>query len=143
MGSEMCIRDSDYSVHDDVFKELDHLWGPHSIDRLASSYNAKLSSFNSRFLQPGSEAVDAFTQDWSWLVPPISLIGKLLSHMNECKAIGTLIVPMWKSFYFWPLLCSDGVHFNSFVADWLYLSSRPDLFVKGRAKNKLFGSKAF
>ena len=29
------------------------------------------------------------------------------------------------------------------MADWLYLSARPDLFVKGRAKNKLFGSKAF
>ena len=137
----------DYSVHDDVFKQLDHLWGPHSIDRFASSYNAKLSGFNSRFLQPGTEAVDAFTQDWSsgnnWLVPSISLIGKLLSHMHESKAVGTLIVPMWKSSYFWPLLCSDGVHFNSFVADWLYLSARPDLFVKGRAKNKLFGSKAF
>ena len=137
----------DHSVHDDVFKQLHQLWGPHSIDRFASSYNAKLSRFNSRFLQPGTEAVDAFTQDWSsennWLLPPISLIGKLLSHMHESKAVGTLIVPMWKSSYFWPLLCSDGVHFNSFVADWLYLSARPDLFVKGRAKNKLFGAKAF
>ena len=63
--------------------------------------------------------------------------------MHGSKAVGTLIVPMWKSSYFWPLLCSDGVHFNSFEADWLYLSARPDLFVKGRAKIKLFGSKAF
>ena len=63
--------------------------------------------------------------------------------MHEFKAVGTLIVPMWRSSYFWPLLCSDGVHFNSFVADWLYLSARADLFVKGRAKNKLFGAKAF
>ena len=63
--------------------------------------------------------------------------------MHESKAVGTLIVPMCKSYYFWPLLCSDGVHFNSFVADSLYLSARPDLFVKGRAKNKLFGAKAF
>ena len=106
----------DYSVHDDVFRQLDQLWGPHSIDRFASSYNAKLSRFNSGFLQPGTEAVDAFTQDWSsennWLVPPISLIGKLLSYMHESKAVGTLIVPMWKSSYFWPLLCSDGVHFK-------------------------------
>ena len=52
-------------MHDDVFKQLDQLWGPHSIDRFASSYNAKLSRFNSRFLHPGTEAVDAFTQDWS------------------------------------------------------------------------------
>ena len=31
-----------YSVHDDVFKQLHYLWGPHSIDRFASSYNAKV-----------------------------------------------------------------------------------------------------
>ena len=43
---------------------------------------------------------------------------------------------MWKSAQFWPLLCSDGVHLNSFVKDCL------DLFVKGRAKNTLFGTKA-
>ena len=77
------------------------------------------------------------------MVPHISLIGKLLSHMHESKAVGTLIVPMWKPSYFWPLLFSNGVYFNSFEADWLYLSARPNLFVKGRAKNKLFGAKAF
>ena len=137
----------DYSVHDDVLKQLEQLWGPYSIDRFASSYNAKLSRFNSRFLQLGTEAVDAFIQDWSsennWLVPPISLIGRLLSHMHESKAVGTLIVPMWKSSYFWSLLCSDGVHFNAFVADWLHLPTTPGLFVRGKAKNKLFGAKAF
>ena len=30
----------DYSFYDDVFIHLDRLWGPHSIDRFASSYNA-------------------------------------------------------------------------------------------------------
>ena len=69
--------------------------------------------------------MDAFTQDWSsennWLVPPITLVGRLLSHMRDCKAVGSLIVPMWKSAYFWPLLCNDGVHLNFFVKDWLFL----------------------
>ena len=51
----------DYSVHDEVLMRLDALWGPHSIDRFACSYNAKLPRFNSRFLQPGAEAVDAFS----------------------------------------------------------------------------------
>ena len=50
--------------HDDVFIHLDRLWGPHSIDRFASSYNSKLPRFNSRFLQSGTEAVDAFSQDF-------------------------------------------------------------------------------
>ena len=137
----------DYSVHDDVFMRLDTLWGPHSIDRFACSYNAKLPRFNSRFLQPGSEAVDAFSQDWAlknnWLVPPVTLIGRVLRHMRDCKAFGTLIVPMWKSAYFWTLLCEDGVHFNSFIHAWVFLPSRPDLFVPGKARNRLFGTKAF
>ena len=74
----------DYSVIDDVFFRLEELWGPHFVDRFACSYNAKLPRFNSRFLQPGAEAVDAFSQDWSsdnnWLVPPTTLIGRVLSH---------------------------------------------------------------
>ena len=77
----------DYSVHDDVFIHLDGLWGPHSIDRFASSYNAKLPRFNSRFLQPGTEAVDAFSQDWScennWIVPPTTVVGKVLSVFRD------------------------------------------------------------
>ena len=136
----------DYSLHDEVFFQLDELWGPHSVDRFACSYNTKLPRFNSRFLQPGTEAVDAFSQDWSsennWLVPPTILIGRSLSHMRDCMAAGTLIVPMWKSAQFWPLLCNDGVHLNPFVREWLFLPRRSDLFVKGRAKNTLFGNKA-
>ena len=90
-----------------------------------------MSRFNSRFLQPGTEAVDAFSQDWStennWLVPPTVLIGRPLSHLRDCKAIGTLIVPMWKSAQF---------------GEWCFLANRPYLFVKGRAKSTLFGTKA-
>lgn len=88
----------DYSLHDEVFIDLENLWGPHSVDRFACSYNAKLPRFNSRFVQPGTEAVDAFTQDWStentWLVPPIPLIGRVLKHMSDCKAVGTPVVPL-------------------------------------------------
>ena len=91
--------------------------------------------------------MDAFSQDWScennWIVPPTTVVGKVLNHTRECKAVGTLIVPMWKSSYFWSLLCNDGMHLNSFIKHWLCLPKRPDLFVAGRAKNKLFGTKAF
>ena len=100
-----------------MFFHLEELWGSRSVDRFSCCYKAKLPRFNSRFLQPAAEAVDAFSQDWSsdnhnWLVPPTTLIGRVLCHMRDCKAVGTLIVPMWKSAHFWPLLCSDGVHLN-------------------------------
>lgn len=63
--------------------------------------------------------------------------------MKDGRASGTLIVTLWKSAYFWPLLCSDGVHLNSFVAERMYLPRRPDLFVKGRAKHKFFATEQF
>ena len=39
----------DYTINDDVFRMLDCKWGPHTVDRFARSYNAKLSRYNSRF----------------------------------------------------------------------------------------------
>ena len=99
----------DYTINDDVFHILDVRRGPHTIDRFAFSYNAKLSRFNSRFCQPGTEAVDAFLQNWefenNWLLPPVSQIARVVDHLRLCNAEGTLVIPMWKSSYFWVLLC--------------------------------------
>ena len=124
---------------------LDFKWGPHSVDRFACSYNTKLPRFNSRFYQPGAEAVDAFTQDWgrenNWLVPPVSLIARVISHMRLCKAEGTIVVPVWKASYFWTILSCDGRPWSPFVHDWLLLPDYKCLFVRGNAKNRLFGAK--
>ena len=48
-----------YLINDGVFYFLDELWGPHTCDRFACHYNAKLPKFNTRFYQPG---VNAFAQ---------------------------------------------------------------------------------
>ena len=45
---------ADWSINDDVFKELDSLWGKHTIDRFASHYNNKCNRFNSKIWCPGS-----------------------------------------------------------------------------------------
>ena len=117
---------------------MDVRWEPHTIDRFACSYNAKLSRFNSRFYQPGTEAVDAFLQNWefenNWLLPPVSQIARVVDHLRLCNAEGTLVIPMWKSSYFWVLLCNDGRHWNSFVHDWVVLPKFKQLFVRGKAK---------
>lgn len=135
----------DYTINDDVFQILDVRWGPHTIDRFACSYNAKLSRFNSRFYQPGTEAVDAFLQNWefenNWLLPPVSQIARVVDHLRLCNAEGTLVIPMWKSSYFWVLLCNDGRHWNSFVHDWVVLPKFKQLFVRGKAKNDMFGAR--
>ncbi|CAH3178694.1 unnamed protein product [Porites lobata] len=133
----------DYSINDGVFYSLDELWGPHTCDRFACHYNAKLPKFNTRLYQPGTSGVNAFAQDWSndnnWLCPPVCLTSKVLSHLKVCNAAGTLVVPLWRSAYFWPRLCFDGLHWSGFVHDWVILPDLPNLFVRGKAKNSIFG----
>lgn len=126
------------------FKELT-IFGAHTVDRFACSYNAKVTRFNTRFFQNGCEAVDAFSQDWghnnNWICPPVCLLIRVLKHMELCNARGTVILPLWKSSCFWTLFCSDGVHWNSFVIDWVFLPKFPGLFIRGKARNTLFGSR--
>jgi hypothetical protein len=46
-----------------------------TIDRFANFNNKKLNRYNSLYWNPGSEAIDAFSQNWqfenNWLVPPV------------------------------------------------------------------------
>ena len=57
------IDHDDWSVHPDIFQRLERMWGPHTVDQFASFFNTQLPRFNSRFWNPRSEAVDAFTCD--------------------------------------------------------------------------------
>lgn len=135
----------DWELNHDTFVFLENVWGPHSVDRFATWYNAKLARYNSICIMPGSEAVDAFAQSWigenNWLVPPPNVIAKCIRKIvrEECHA--TMIVPLWPSATFWPLLCNDGLHFNHFVVDWTEICPSKYVILKGRAKNTIFGGK--
>ena len=115
------IDADDWMLNPEFFGKLDELWGPHTIDRFANTDNTQIERFNSRFWCPGSEAVDAFTVNWNvennWLCPPISLVPHVLKHALACMAQGTLIVPLWRSAPYWPLLCPDGSNLGGFVED--------------------------
>ena len=134
----------DYTINDDIFAFLDNAWGPHTIDRFACHYNKKLVLFNSKFFQPGTSGINAFSQGWAfvnnWLCPPTYLTIKVVNQLKNCKAAGTLIVPLWRSAHFWTIICDDGVHFSNFVHDWYTLQHIPNLFVRGKAKNCIFGN---
>ena len=102
------IDHDDWSVHLAIFQRLEGMWEPHSVDRFASSFNTQLPRFNSRFWNPGTEAIDAFTCNWhrenNWWCPPVYLIPRVLRHAQATKAMGTLLVPKWPSATFWNLL---------------------------------------
>ena len=135
----------DWMLNPEVYRVLDTMWGPHTVDRFANADNTQTERFNSRFWSPGSEAVDAFTVNWqnenNWLCPPIALIPRVLRHAQVCKAKGTLIVPLWKSAAFWPLLCPNGKDFDNFVENWCDLPPFESLFLPGKSGEALFKGK--
>lgn len=59
--------------------------------------------------------------------------------MKLCHAKGSLIVPVWKSAHFWPLICSDGVPWSNFIHDWVTLPNFPNLFIACKALISIFG----
>ena len=112
------------------------------MDRFACSYNAKLSCYNSRVYQPSAEVVDAFTLNWdcenNWIFPLVSQISRVIAHTRTCRAVRTLVIPMWKSSHFLALLCDNSKHRNAFVHDWVTLPKSKHLIIRGKAKNNLF-----
>ena len=137
----------DWGVSQEFFSFMDNLWGPHSVDRFADHLNFKISNFNSKFWCPGTSQVDAFAMDWSsennWLVPPVRLIPAVLRHVKVCKAVGSLVIPVWSSAPFWPLLFSPYSEFKQLVRFSIKFSDPSNIFVQGRNKNSIFGSKSF
>ena len=132
----------DWMLNPVMFSELDTLWGPHTVDRFADSFNTQLPHFNSRFWCPGSEAIDTFTCDWSkennWWCLPLFLVPRLLKHAKACKASGTLIVPQWTLALFWPLLFPSKRQPASFVLEIRELPSMEYLFIPGHSGSVLF-----
>ena len=78
------------------------------MDRFATANNAQCERYNSRCRDPQSEARDAFAQVWkgelNWINPPWGLIGRVLRKIRTEGAGAILIVPYWRSQYWWPLL---------------------------------------
>lgn len=135
-------KDSDdWQIDVNVFYHLDSVWGPHTIDRFATNLSSHCNRFNSRFWCPGTSGVDAFSQSWSnecnWIVPPPGLILRVLKKMQKEKAIGTLVVPQWKSAPFWSELVSENGTFRDFVKDSKILQQQ-DVITQSHSKFGIF-----
>ena len=132
---------NDWGVTTRWFRFISRRLVKSSIDRFADNCNTKLPRFNSRFYSPHCEAVDAFTQDWgldvNWLVPPIYLVGRTLQYWRICKGTGVLVVPIWRSAYFWPMIRDLMAIEKTPVKGHLVLG---DIFRHYKNKQSLFGS---
>ena len=139
------VDKDNWSLNSEVFAQLDRRWGPHSVDRFPSHYNAQVSRFNSKFMSPGCCAVDALSQDWqgesNWLCPPVSMIVDVIRHARACRSVGTLIVPEWPSAFFWPLLKPQPSSFASFVTEVVSLPKMSDLIIPGPGQKVFYSGK--
>ena len=96
-----------------------------------------------RLACPGTKAVDTFTVHWgdenNWLCLSPGLVVRVIRHAEVCNALGTLVVPCWRSAPFWLLLCPDGESFAPYVAALYELPLSQGLFQRGRSGGVFFG----
>ena len=100
---------SEYKLSRDDFSVLCQKFGPFCLDLFASPTSFLFKPFCSRFLCKDAVAVDAFTIDWGSLTngffhPPVEVVTRVLKHAQFVKAKGVLIVPVWESADFWPVI---------------------------------------
>jgi ribonuclease HI len=101
------LEDSaDWMVNEEIFEELNSLWGPVTIDRFSSFLNAQVPRYNSMLADPNCEAVDAFKQNWrynpldrtieqNWMNPPFHLLLEVVMKIIQDKANTILVTPAW------------------------------------------------
>ena len=128
---------------------LEQRWGKISIDRFASDTNRKSKRFNSRYLFPETDSINAFSFDWSnevnLPVPPTYLIPRAIKHFLKSltKSKTILICPYWPSAPFQPLLASGHDTYFPFVKD-AYLIENPVTCIKlGDNKKSILVSPAY
>ncbi len=136
----------DHAVKLEYFEICQSRFGFYSFDRFANQFNAKTQNFNSRFFQPSSSGVDAFAFDWSghknWLCPPVNLIAQTIIHVQECCAEGTLVVPVWRSAQFWPMLFPSGDP-APFIRGIIKVPRNSSVFTPGRQQISPFAQYLF
>ena len=94
-------KNSEWILHPKIFKFLEKMWGPHTVDRFASLTSTQLERYNSLHLDPGSEGVDAIAQqNWetenNYVNAPFHLLPQVLDTVMRQRAVATVIAPWWK-----------------------------------------------
>jgi hypothetical protein len=97
--------------------------------------NRKTERFNSLFWNPGSEAVDAFTQNWhgenNWLVPLIYLVVRNIKHLLFHKAQGTLYSTEMGFSHVLAFHFKGGLFYRENVTDVLEFKESSSIYIKG------------
>lgn len=90
----------EWALNPRIFRHINRVWGPHSIDRFATFTNSQLPVFNSRFWDPKTAGIDALAQiDWdvhnNYVNAPFRLLPRIIQKIKETRAWATVIAPLW------------------------------------------------
>jgi len=118
-----------------IFRRVQALFGPFTIDLFATRLNKLLPRYVSRYPEPDAAHNDAFTMDLcnerGYANPPFNLIGRLLAMVKRQRATITIVVPAWEAQPWWPLLA------EMLVQPPVLLPRRLDTFLPGHLGNEL------
>ena len=100
-GLSRILTPYEWQLHPAMFRVLEDLWGPHTVDHFASEMTTQLVRYNSLYLDPGTEAVDAMGQVWSkennYVNPPFWMLDHVIRKIVRDKAVATVIAPRWRA----------------------------------------------
>jgi len=115
------------------YERVGQLLGQPDVDLFASSESALNPCFYSAHYCPGARGVDAFTANWaSFSLPfinaPFHLMPRILAKLEADEARAILLVPVWTSRPWWPLLLNSEGQWRSEVRAALPLGQNRDVF---------------
>jgi hypothetical protein len=108
-ASRVFLDRNSWQLLPERFALIDLRWGPHDVDLFADAFNHQVANYVSWKPDPGSSAVDAFTQDWRkwkniYAFPPFGLIARVLQQVRSQKVTITLVFPFWTTQPWYPIM---------------------------------------
>ena len=98
----------EWALNKSQFQEIYKAFPELDVDLFASRLNNQLPTYCSWKPDPGCTYVDAFTLNWENLkffaFPPFSMIPKCVQKISQDKAKGILLVPVWPTQPWFPLV---------------------------------------
>ena len=87
---------------------LKHLCFKPEIDLFATNINTQFGKYAAFRPVPGGRYIDSFSIDWSdlkfYAFPPISVIPRVLSKVEQDNADGIIVVPVWSTQVWYPVM---------------------------------------
>ena len=126
---------TDWMLNRRAFQRLEQRWGPFTIDAFATRLNHLVPRYISWQADPGATFVDALQQNFAreraWANPPFNLILRFLARIKRQRATATIVVPVWPTQEWWPLLG------EMLVDTPVLLPQQRDLFLPGHLGNEV------